>query len=564
MHSFVPRAHASSLVSLLILASPLAALGQNVYWNVQSGTWPTLANWVDSSNNPVASLPETSDTGNYFLTNGTSGNIATTTSSATRQMDTLTVGAYNILNITGSGSGSFRTDGPFTNDGTISLSGATTSFVINQDTAIDGTAYNRGLIEGVSGNPRLFLSSGFGLDNTGGTIVARNGAVFNIRTVNTVSPRNSILGGTLRTEAGGTIEVGVYDAVNELRLNNVTVQNLGNFNTVQSFRSNTGSRNVTTYLVGATTFTNNGLTLIQNSGTQTSTSATAHNAQMEVGGTASFNNLGTLRVTNTAARTTTGFMTQDSSFRVTSATATFASTGTIEVFNDSIQAQKSNFSSVISILNEGTVHVRSSGLVGGGTSHFTITGDGNSYTQSGTGLRTLLENGGTLTAPAVYIESGSLGGVGTVSGTVSIGGNGVLIMGETLAGGLGAGELGIVGSLTLQDDSSLRFGVGDSTLTSGRLGLDGASSMFIGNNVTLDFVDLAIQEGVIYRLIELDTGLITGNFNVGSLPAGWNANLSGGNGQNFLDVEFTLVPEPGVAGLLLVVTLGAGLLRRRR
>ncbi len=562
-------------LALMLFLAPVAQ-AQSFFWNVSDGLWPDTANWVDEVGDPVGALAANNGSGDYNLTNGTLGSEATTTMTDMpdpRFINSLTVGQYNTLFLTGNAdtqnAGTPRIVAPLTNAGLIQAGSASTDFLRVEINA-SGTNLNTGEIRASQGTFRLQINSSTGnLDNsTTGLISVKSGAVLNMSN----SPSGgSVLNGTLNSEAGGLIQVGIYDVQSKLRLDGVTVGNNGTFTTVQQYASTmSGGRTVNTYLNGATAFTNAvGATVnVLNTGTGFNAgSVTQLDVRFDINNTASFDNQGLLNITNDTTRTGGDLTSNAAVFSVTSATATFTNTGTIQVVNNSTGSSgaTSIFTSVKSITNEGTVRVK--GDVTNANASFTVTGSGASYTQSGTGLRTLLERGGALAAETIFINSGDLGGVGTVTGIDTYIGSGArMVAADTLADGAGAGVLTFNSHLTFDNNSSAVFALGADTASSGQVVLGAGFELGIGSNVMLTLADLdgSATSGT-YRLFELDGGSVTGTFILNTLPAGWAGDLV--YGADFVDFTFSgsPIPEPSTYALILgVVTLVAVAHRRRR
>ncbi len=555
-------------LSSLALSVP-GARAESIYWNAVSGDWATVGNWADTLGGTTSTVFPATTPINYFLTNGTTGSVKTTTLTgipANRIVTNFEIGAFNTLYINGisavGSAGSPRVTTSLNNAGLIQTGTAGTDFVHFE---LQGSSLvNSGTIAADKGVLRMSFSQSF--NNTGGLLVANAGGTFNLQGSQTLSLTN----GTLRSEVGGVVQVGTVDVQSKLRLNGTTVDNQGTFTTVQNYATATsGTRTVGTYLEGATALTNavGGTVNLLNSGTgsATGTTVTQMAARFEVSGTASFNNQGLLNITNSTTRTGDALVDNSLVFSISSATATFQNTGTIQVVNTSTAlGNTTQFTSVKSIVNEGTVRVQGTAAA---TASFIVTGSGNAYTQSGTGLRTLLERGGQLSAESIFIDSGDLGGVGTVTGLDTyIGAGARMVAADTLSDGAGAGVLTFNSHLTFDNNSAAVFALGADTATSGQVVLGAGFGLGIGSNVLLTLADLdgSATSGT-YRLFELDGGSVTGTFILNTLPSGWAGDLV--YGADFVDFTFSgsPIPEPSTYAMIFGgLVLGAAAFRRRR
>ncbi len=540
-------------------------------WNATSGAFTTGGNWVGDVAAPSGN--------NILLTNGTLGTPATTTftGSGNYLIVNFTSGAYNTFTVNTTPSTNFlRFTGAFNNAGIVENGTGNVWFQVNNPAATNPSAVsvNSGTIR--AANPGVFwldLSvspTAPNLTNTGGLLLAKNGSILRINTVQ--STTQAVTGGTLRSDVGGTItNSDSAAALANLRLADVTVDNQGTFTSAQQHTGTvTSTRLVDTILTGTTVFTNaSGATVnVLNTGGGTGLLATQLNSSFTLAGNASFDNRGLLNITNDTTRAGASLTTNSLTFAISSATATFSNTGTLRVINDATATGATAvFTSVKSITNEGTVRIKGNASNTGAS--FTVTGSGNNYTQSGTGLRTLLERGGLLSAENVFINSGDLGGVGTVSGIdVNIGSGGRVVVADTLAAGAGAGELVFNSNLTFEDGADVVFALGADTAGSGRVLLGVGNSLVIGDTVTLSIRDLngSAATGTTYRLFSLNGGSVTGTFVLDTLPAGWDGYLT--TGADYVDFTFgsALIPEPSTYALLVggLTVWGVIGIRRRR
>lgn len=551
------------LIALLALACPAGAIAGTWNWGTASGSWHAAENWVSLTDPGTVPSTDTASTV-VNLTNGTtlSPSVTTLTSDwAAGRDSSITINSHNTLTLS-AGLLVSKTGSSLTNHGIIQASS-----VGALNSSGSATKSNDGTIQALSGGTLSFL--GFGpLTNTGGLILAKSGGTIAIQ------GSSIITGGTLKSEAGGTIHRDTaYNVGPSLTLNSVTVDNQGTFTSnYDSDSVNTQTLQIQVNLGADTVFTNaaNALTQIRNTGTGGLSNGN-RNSLFNVNAGASFRNNGTLLIENNATRT--GSLTvQAATFGIASEATEFSNSGTIKVIaNTTGTGATAAFTSAKSITNGGIVHIK--GNPNNEFATFSVTGTGNDYTQSGSGTqRTVLERGGALSAARnVTINAGSLGGVGSVSGVTTIGGNAVLFAGETFAGTAGAGILAFANDLILSDDAEVKFGLGLDTATSGRVTL--AGDLFLGMNLTLTLSDLSEGNwisGATYRLFDLASGTVYGDLAHLSLalPTGWTAALSSGpGGTGFLDATLTrtAVPEPSSMSLLLgSVTLVIALTRRYR
>ncbi len=535
------------LIAGLLPAGPLSAGTWD--WNVLSGNWNASASWSSATNSGTFPTSNT-DGVTVNLTNGTLGTPAEATLTADWLLGSntsVTINAHNTLTL--SLDKSFQVNSAtasWTNHGIIQSSSTSGRF---RGTA--GTKTNDGTIQALSGGYLTFWDFGT-INNAGGTIQAKTGGTIRSWSSATIN------GGALKSEVGGTLlNDASGNSAQTITLTGVTVSNAGTYTNDQStVAAGNGSTSIQTTLGTGTVFTNEAgaITQVLNTGSGTTTSATNRTSLFNVNSGSTFNNAGTLLIQNDATRT--GTLTgQIITFTVNSAATAFTSTGTIKVIaNTTAIGATATFTSAKSITNDGVV------LIKGNTNNeyatFSVTGTGNDYTQSaGSGRRTVLEQGGELNVvDQVAINGGTFGGVGTVTGATTIGGDATLIVAETfaVAGTPAAGVLTFNNTLALANDSEVKFGLGLNTATSGQIVLVGASNLTVGSNVTLTLSDLtggSWVDGTTYRLFDLGAGSISStSFVVNFTSSGWDAVLNtGAAGTDFLDVTIhamASVPEP--------------------
>ncbi|MGE9289518.1 MAG: PEP-CTERM sorting domain-containing protein [Puniceicoccales bacterium] len=549
------RFFGSSISSVFLFAlGLLPSQAQTTYdWNVSSGDWYTDLDWLGG----LAPISNGVDQ-EVLLTNGSSAIDSATTTLNLEWLggagSSLTIGAYNTLifnqtiftpqvivpgiNVTPSSSG-------LINNGTIQT--ASMGYVRGANMVT-----NNGTIEALSGGELRFWDV-HTLGNTDGLIAARSGGVIRF------TGSFSLSGGSLESESGGLIYQDGENPGQTSNFTGVAISNAGTFRTDQSTESEgAGSTEVEVNLNSGTVFTNGvGATVeVLNSGGGTTTNANPRNSLFNLNSGATFDNAGTLTIQNDASRS--GNLTgQAVRFTVDAGATAFINTGTIQVISNSTAiGATAEFTSAQSITNGGTVHVK--GNSNNEFSSFSVTGSGNDYSQSGDGSqRTLLEQGGLLSVDdEVLIEDGTLGGVGTVVGNTTMSSGTSLIVGENLAGDTGAGILELDGDLTLADSSSLRFGLGIDTASSGQLNLLSDSDLVLGVDLILTFDDISggsWSDGTTYELISFGTGVYSGSLSDFSLelPTGWTGVLS--DGSNSIDLTISLIPEPSSFALLAAV-----------
>lgn len=546
------------LAFLAIGNSPAATFN----WNAASGNWSTNGNWLGGT----APVSNTADNV-VNLANGSSGTPAETTLSASYLVGTngsLTINSYNALTLSAASVLQLQTaTSVVTNHGI--LQSSSTGGKIRRANASAALA-NDGTIQALSGGTFVFWDIA-AVTNTGGTIQAKSGGTVKFE------GNAAITNGILKSESGGVIlQDGTANPGQNLTLTGVAVNIEGTFTNDQTTVSpNSGNTTLQTNLGTGTVFTNaaGALTQVRNTGSGVMTNANVRASLFNVNAGSTFNNAGTLLIQNDATRT--GTLTgQTVAFSVLATATAFTNTGTVQVIaNTTAVGATAAFTSAQSITNQGVVYVK--GNSNNQFASFSVTGAGNDYTQSGVGVRrTILEQGGTLSAAdQVVITTGTLGGVGAVTGVTTIGSDAILSAGETYAGAAGAGVLAFSNNLILSNDSDVKFALGLNTAASSQVTLAGASGLTLGTNITLTLTDLTGGNwisGTTYRLFDLGSGSITGslaNFSL-TLPAGWSAILSSGvGGTDYIDLTLAAVPEPSAITLLALGLTTVVLFRRR-
>jgi hypothetical protein len=208
------------------------------------------------------------------------------------------------------------------------------------------------------------------------------------------------------------------------------------------------------------------------------------------------------------------------------------------------------------VTNLGTIDVSSGSMVN-------VAG---SFIQSGAGSATRLA-GGNFSSTAFALQSGSLGGSGTISGAVTASGNG-----EIVPGGAGSiGTLAFTSTLNLGSSSGLYFdlggtapGVGYDQITGSNVGLNGSLFLSFTNGF-----QTTISGADTLTLISTSAAL---NGTFAALPGGSRLTTVDGFGSfqvNYLSNALTIsnfqpIPEPSTYVLLTIGAIGALLVERRR
>ncbi|MGI9114817.1 MAG: beta strand repeat-containing protein [Chthoniobacterales bacterium] len=218
---------------------------------------------------------------------------------------------------------------------------------------------------------------------------------------------------------------------------------------------------------------------------------------------------------------------------------------------------KNNLSTTLS----GGIH-DSGSLIKVGTGTFTLSG-ANFYTGTTTINTGELDVDGS-TMSNTFVNAGTLGGTGTISGSVTVGtGSG---SGAVISPGHSIGTLTIANGLALNSDATYKFELNSTTAIADKL---------IANGVTISgahfsFTDLgsgALAPGTTFVIIDNNsTSAINGVFanlaDGGTFSSNGNTYLASYEGSTGDDLTLTVVvPEPGAAVLVL---LGCGLFLVRR
>jgi len=215
-----------------------------------------------------------------------------------------------------------------------------------------------------------------------------------------------------------------------------------------------------------------------------------------------------------------------------------------------------NYAGVIANNTSGTGTVA---LTKTGTGTITLSGT-NTYTGATTvSGGTLLVNGSTASGSAVSVNNSgtTLGGTGTIGGTVAVG-SGANLLGGT--GSTASGTLTLANNLTLNSGSIIELALGASGAHS-TITRSGSGSWTFAMNQAFTFINLGAQATTYDNII---TGLAADPTTEGSWTitnAGWVGTFTY-DGAN-IDLNVTNAPEPATY-LTGVLTLGALLLHQRR
>lgn len=550
---------------MLFCLTGAIAQAQTYTWTATSGLFTDSANWLDNSL-PTSTLEAREATAINF-TNGTSSAPVETFFNVEYDTRNVTIGEHNTMTLNDKSKlTAYSESGVFTNHGLIQTSTGTSTLQRFQ-----GSSVNTGEIRAVSGSTLNWV--GPTVNNTGGLVVAKSGSV-----IQTDSTSATVTNGTVQIDSGATFYVGLPDTGNvqqKINFTGVAIANSGDFVTRQAYTASSpdfGDWQVQTNLNSGTQFSNAAGANLSVTATAGGTPAEGRTGQSSVfylNSGATFTNEGTISILNDTSREAASLTKQSSTFDVKEG-ASFTTTGTIEVINDSLASSATAaFTSAESLTNQGIVHVRGNAANAGAS--FTVTGASNTFTQAGgINQRTVLERGAMLSASGgIFINSGTLGGVGTVTDATTLNSGATLIAGDSLSSGIGAGELHFDSHLTFESGSSVKFGIGSDTTNSGRVVLGTGADLWIGETASLSLLDLGNASSGTYRLFQLsNTGTVISDFDgfvLGSMPVGWSAELLTENEYIDLVLTVTAVPEPTtyalMAGLASMAWVAGG--RRR-
>ena len=459
--------------------------------NITSLAKNDAGRWILTGNNSYTGLTNI-NAGTLIIGNGgTTGSIV---SSTINNAGVLGFNRSDVLTITGDIQGS----------GAVQQLGAGTTILTGASTYTGGTTITQGMLQlgnggttgSIVGNVVNNGSFTFNRNNsyTFGGAISGTGAVRQIGTGTTIlTGANSYLGGTSIT--AGTLQVS-SDANLGAASGGLTF-NGGTLNTTASF---TSGRAVN--LAGPGIFsTNAGTTLTLNG---------------VVSGSGSLTKTGTGTLTLTANNGHTG--------------GTTISAGALQIGNGGATGSLAG-----NVLNNGSLIFNRSGTLAMGGA---IIGGG-SVTQSGTGTTiltgansyagtttvnagTLLANGNQAGATGLTtVASGAtLGGIGTIGGSVTVTDGGTLA-----AGSGGVGALSINGNLTLGNASQLNFEFGQANMPGGPLN----DIVNVGGDLTLDGVLNVTQTAGgnfgpgVYRMFNYTGALTDNGLLIGTMPSGSDA-----------------------------------------
>ena len=217
------------------------------------------------------------------------------------------------------------------------------------------------------------------------------------------------------------------------------------------------------------------------------------------------------------------------------------------------------------VLSGGTIDLKSNTLSVGGAGVVNVTGTITSSINAGTlnygGTGTLLLNATTYNGGATNVNSGTLGGTGTVNGAVNV--NAATINPGAIGTAGSAAAVGTLttGALTLVTTSTSVFDLASAS-NYDKLAANGAVTL--GGNLSIN-LGSTIDPGTVVDLVHGTSlsGTFTGIDNNGTYTFGGEQFTALYTGTDF---ELVAVPEPAtyLAGLLMVGVLGYGQRRRFR
>lgn len=177
----------------------------------------------------------------------------------------------------------------------------------------------------------------------------------------------------------------------------------------------------------------------------------------------------------------------------------------------------------------------------------------------------LIVNGNLLGSSAVNLNSGLLGGSGTISNLLTLG-DGIGIRDATLSPGVGIGIFHAMGGAAFQTDAVFSLEINSSALTTDLLTSSGAVSLGL-DVATLDVTDLGnsvVNTPESFTFIDAAGG-VSGEF--AGLPEGTTLTA----GSNTYQIHYTpttvevdVIPEPASATLLLTAGVFLGLRPRKK
>jgi hypothetical protein len=500
-------------VCLAVVAHGTASAENYTWSGGLTGNWDDTSKWTPTGAPTV--------TGDNADVNGGTGTV----------VNLLTTGGTVGVGITVRSGNTLRGNGAEGNNtqrlgrsATLVNQGTIENAVIQEPTS----ATNTGVIQANGVGQFMNLAVTVSLTNTSGTLRAVSGGTLNLNSATT-----TLTGGTLSVDASSRLQM--LTGAGNFTLNNVAVTNSGTLTNSLSINASSGNRAAQMNLNGTTTFDNFG-TINVNLLSPVGLTGTTRTSQMVVANTAAFTNrsTGTLNIVNstteTAGTKAAYFQTDAAGFNNEGAiniTTTGTSTGTAQ-----FRAPSVNFA------NAGTINIdgpRSSIQMASRT-----------FTQTAGSLS--LINGGTMTAGSVLINGGTLRGTGTIAAPVTIGG--ILSPGNN-----GIGTLSVSNNVTWNAGNSWLFQLGAAAPTladataatdSDLLNVVGAFGAGSGSSFTFDFAGTG-SDGW-YKLVDYtSTTFSAGSFQASNVPSGKTANFVVDSDSSALYVQ--IVPEPSAMAL---------------